>query len=91
MYVCECVYMNDVSYVNGVCIHVCICVCVYAWCIYIGTYATGYLWKSEDNLQLYVGFRAPTVICSLYYECLQPLSHAASPRLLSVTLDGNSF
>lgn len=76
MCVCTCLYVR--VYMNGV------CMCV-------GTYATECLWRSEDSFQLYVGSGAPALICSVCRECLQPLSHAASPRLINVTLDGNSF
>lgn len=70
---------------------VCVCarmyvpVCVYTWYTYVGTYATDYLWRSDDNFELYVGSEVPAVIC-----IVSP-SHAASPRFLGVTLDGNSF
>lgn len=94
-------------YVNGVCTRLyewctymwmmCVCTCLYVRvymngvCMCVGTYATECLWRSEDSFQLYVGSGAPALICSVCRECLQPLSHAASPRLINVTLDGNSF
>lgn len=41
----------------------CLHIYVYEWCTYVGTCATEYLWRSEDNFQLSLDSEDLASIC----------------------------